>query len=148
MSASAPEKHEFQAEVKQLLDIVINSLYTDKEIFIRELVSNASDALEKLRHLQLTEKDIFEGEKFQRYASTPGVAPARIEQLLAVSRVTEAGATPDYGIDFYEFFDFSNIFISIIIKTQSSLLQSSKTMSSFTYARKTILESIPRAATN
>ncbi|MGI9243251.1 MAG: molecular chaperone HtpG, partial [Verrucomicrobiales bacterium] len=43
-----------------LLDIVINSLYTDKEIFVRELVSNASDSLEKLRHLQLTEKSIFE----------------------------------------------------------------------------------------
>ena len=50
------ETHTFQAEVKQLLDIVIHSLYTDKEIFIRELVSNASDALEKLRHAQLTEK--------------------------------------------------------------------------------------------
>jgi TNF receptor-associated protein 1 len=44
----------FQAEVRQLLDIVIHSLYTDREIFIRELVSNASDAMEKLRHLQLT----------------------------------------------------------------------------------------------
>ena len=53
-------KFEFQAEVRQLLDIVINSLYTDKEIFIRELVSNASDALEKLRHLQLTEREIFD----------------------------------------------------------------------------------------
>ncbi len=51
---------EFQAEVQQLLDIVINSLYTDKEIFVRELVSNASDALEKLRHLQLTEKEVFD----------------------------------------------------------------------------------------
>jgi molecular chaperone HtpG len=44
----------FQAEVRQLLDIVINSLYTDREIFLRELVSNASDALEKLRHHKLT----------------------------------------------------------------------------------------------
>lgn len=54
----APQKYEFQAEIKQLLDIVIHSLYTEKEIFVRELVSNASDALEKLRHLQLTEKEI------------------------------------------------------------------------------------------
>lgn len=60
MTTQAPEKREFQAEVKQLLDIVIHSLYTDKEIFIRELVSNASDALEKLRHTQLVEKEIFE----------------------------------------------------------------------------------------
>ena len=54
------EKHSFQAEVKQLLDIVIHSLYTDREIFVRELVSNAADALEKLRHTQHTEREIFE----------------------------------------------------------------------------------------
>lgn len=60
MSTAAPQTYEFQAEIKQLLDIVIHSLYTEKEIFVRELVSNASDALEKLRHLQLTEKDIFD----------------------------------------------------------------------------------------
>ena len=45
---------EFQAETRKLLDIVANSLYTDKEVFIRELVSNASDALEKRRHASLT----------------------------------------------------------------------------------------------
>lgn len=60
MSTATPEKHTFQAEVKQLLDIVVHSLYTDRDIFIRELVSNASDALEKLRHLQLTEKSVFD----------------------------------------------------------------------------------------
>ena len=52
------EKHGFQAEVKQLLDIVIHSLYTDKEIFVRELVSNAADSLEKLRLKQLKEGSI------------------------------------------------------------------------------------------
>ncbi len=60
MSTATPQKFEFQAEIKQLLDIVIHSLYTEKEIFVRELVSNASDALEKLRHTQLTEKEIFD----------------------------------------------------------------------------------------
>ncbi len=60
MSTSTPQKFEFQAEIKQLLDIVIHSLYTEKEIFVRELVSNASDALEKLRHTQITAKDIFD----------------------------------------------------------------------------------------
>ncbi len=60
MSTTAPQKFEFQAEIKQLLDIVIHSLYTEKEIFVRELVSNASDALEKLRHTQITEKEIFD----------------------------------------------------------------------------------------
>jgi len=62
MSTTTPQKFEFQAEIKQLLDIVIHSLYTEKEIFVRELVSNASDALEKLRHTQLTEKDIVDAD--------------------------------------------------------------------------------------
>ncbi|KAE8994256.1 Chaperone protein [Phytophthora rubi] len=48
------DRREFQAETRQLLDIVTHSIYTDKEVFIRELISNASDALEKLRHLQST----------------------------------------------------------------------------------------------
>lgn len=52
--------HEFQAEVRQVLDIVIHSLYTDREIFVRELVSNAADALEKMRLTQLTEKQVFD----------------------------------------------------------------------------------------
>ena len=49
---SKPEAHHFQAEIRQLLDIVIHSLYTDKEIFVRELISNAADACEKLRFNQ------------------------------------------------------------------------------------------------
>ena len=54
MSDSSTGQHEFKAEIRQLLDIVVHSLYTDREIFLRELVSNASDAMEKLRHLQAT----------------------------------------------------------------------------------------------
>ena len=57
---STPQKFEFQTEIRQLLDIVIHSLYTEKEIFVRELVSNAADALEKLRHLQVFEKEVFD----------------------------------------------------------------------------------------
>lgn len=55
---STTETKEFQTEIQQLLDIVINSLYTDKEIFLREIVSNASDAMEKLHFQQVSGQDI------------------------------------------------------------------------------------------
>lgn len=51
---------EFKAETKKLLDIVINSLYTEKDVFVRELISNAADALEKIRHESLTATDVFD----------------------------------------------------------------------------------------
>lgn len=54
------EKHEFQAEVKQLLHILVYSLYTHKEIFVRELISNCSDALDKVRHEELLKDDILD----------------------------------------------------------------------------------------
>ena len=62
--------HQFQTEVRQLLDIVIHAFYSDREVFVRELVSNASDALEKLRLKQLTQTDIYEPERELRITIT------------------------------------------------------------------------------
>ena len=52
--------YEFQAETRKLLDIVINSLYTERDVFVRELISNAADALEKFRHESLTAGEVFD----------------------------------------------------------------------------------------
>ena len=48
------EHYKFEAEVSRMLDIVVNSLYQNKDVFLRELISNASDALDKIRFLALT----------------------------------------------------------------------------------------------
>ncbi len=62
MDRTESETRQFKAEVRQILDIVIHSLYTHREIFIRELVSNAADALEKMRHELLVQKSVADPE--------------------------------------------------------------------------------------
>ena len=63
MSEKTKENLAFQAEVSKLLDLVANSLYSEREIFLRELISNAADACEKLRYQSLSKKNLLKDEK-------------------------------------------------------------------------------------
>src|ERR1700716_4206998 len=93
----------FQAEVKQLLDLMIHSLYSNKEIFLRELVSNASDACDKLRFEALTSKDLFENDadlqirvSFDKDAGTitiadNGIGMSREEVIANIGTIAKSG---------------------------------------------------------
>ena len=79
------KSYTFQAEVRELLDIVIHALYSEREIFIRELVSNASDALEKLRLKQLTDNTLSE-------------SPLPLEILITTNKENRTLTIADTGI--------------------------------------------------
>ncbi len=93
----------FQAEVKQLLDLMIHSLYSNKEIFLRELISNASDACDKLRFEALTGKDLFENDaelkirvSFDKQARTitvadNGIGMSRDEVIANIGTIAKSG---------------------------------------------------------
>lgn len=87
---SAIEQHHFQAEIQQLLNIVINSLYTDKEIFVRELISNAADANEKLRFLQSSGQAVFQPD-------TPLTISVTTDEKANTITITDTGIGMTHG---------------------------------------------------
>ena len=87
---SATEKHHFQAEIQQLLNIVIHSLYTDKEIFVRELISNAADACEKLRFKQSS------GDLIHQSEVSPGISISADDKAATIT-IADTGIGMTHG---------------------------------------------------
>jgi molecular chaperone HtpG len=96
------EHHEFQAEVKQLLDLMVHSLYSNKDVFLRELISNASDALDKLRFERLTRAELGAGaeleirleadaEKRTLSISDNGIGMSRDEVIKNIGTIAKSG---------------------------------------------------------
>jgi len=87
---SKTEAHHFQAEIQQLLNIVVHSLYTDKQIFVRELISNGADACEKLRFKQST------GSAIQQSELTPSISVTTDEKAGSIT-FTDTGLGMTHG---------------------------------------------------
>ncbi|MGD1006825.1 MAG: molecular chaperone HtpG [Ignavibacteriaceae bacterium] len=139
------KKYEFKAEVKQLLDILVHSLYTSREIFLRELISNASDALDKLRFestrgTEITDKDLpleikidFDEKNKLLTVTDTGIGMSRDEVISNIGTIAKSGSVEflkqlkenqtdtnniigKFGVGFYSVFMVAE---DVVIKTKS-----------------------------
>jgi len=92
--SAAPETHAFQAEVAKLLQLMVHSVYSDRDVFLRELISNAADALDKLRYEAIAQPDLLEGEA----ALTITITPDKAAKTLTIAD-TGIGMSHDELID-------------------------------------------------
>ncbi len=142
---STSNKYEFKAEVKQLLDILVHSLYTSREIFLRELISNASDALDKLRFestkgSEIEDKDLpleihvnFNEKKKLITVSDTGIGMTKDELIKNIGTIAKSGSSEfikllqenkseanniigKFGVGFYSVFMVAE---EVVIKTKS-----------------------------
>ena len=140
-----PGKHQFKAEVKQLLDILVHSLYTSREIFLRELISNSSDALDKIRFqstkgTKISDKDLpleikinFDEKKNLLTVSDTGVGMTKDELIKNIGTIAKSGSADfiktlqdnkadanniigKFGVGFYSVFMVAD---KVIIKSKS-----------------------------
>ncbi len=139
------KKYEFKAEVKQLLDILVHSLYTSREIFLREIISNASDALDKLRFestrgTEVEDKDLpleirvtFDEKKKLITVSDTGIGMTKEELIKNIGTIAKSGSSEfikqlqenkteanniigKFGVGFYSVFMVAE---EVVIKTKS-----------------------------
>ncbi len=145
--SDAAKKYEFKAEVKKLLDILVHSLYTSREIFLRELISNASDALDKIRFesnrgTEIADKDLpleirieFDEKKKLLTVTDTGIGMTRDElianlgtiaksgteefvRLLAETKADPGNMIGKFGVGFYSVFMVAK---EVIVKSKSFL---------------------------